>query len=169
MHGVRCSLCKNTLLVIPKPALSARNLFAASSDTADSSRDNLALRNDNPLGIFQTAPLPMHGWCRPSGLHIDCCDNRASARELPQRLKPRLNSAIKCSAEALLHPKPTARTKIKICSIHNQGIREFQDEPLPGAATVSDPSSVPKVRWNSPDCADRSGRRWGARGGRSGD
>jgi len=34
-----CSLRKNTLLVIPKPALSARNLLAPSSETADSSRD----------------------------------------------------------------------------------------------------------------------------------
>jgi hypothetical protein len=49
---------QNTLLVIPKPALSARNLLAASRETADSSRDNPALRNDNALGIFQTAPLP---------------------------------------------------------------------------------------------------------------
>ena len=47
----------NTLL-IPKPALSARNLLAASSETADSSRDNPALRNDNLLKIFQTAPRP---------------------------------------------------------------------------------------------------------------
>jgi hypothetical protein len=29
----------NTLLVIPKPVLSARNLLAASGETADSSRD----------------------------------------------------------------------------------------------------------------------------------
>jgi hypothetical protein len=51
-------LRKNTPLVIPKPALSARNLLVASSETSDSSRDNPALRNDNPLGIVQTAPLP---------------------------------------------------------------------------------------------------------------
>jgi hypothetical protein len=38
-------------LVIPKPALSARNPFAASGETADSSRDNAALRNDKSLGI----------------------------------------------------------------------------------------------------------------------
>jgi hypothetical protein len=50
---------QNTLLVIPKPALSARNLLG--SETADSSCDNPALRNDNPLGIFQTAPLPKYG------------------------------------------------------------------------------------------------------------
>jgi hypothetical protein len=36
-----------------RPALSARNLLAASSEAADSSRDNGALRNDNPLGIFK--------------------------------------------------------------------------------------------------------------------
>jgi hypothetical protein len=35
------------LLVIPKPGLSARNLFAADSEAADSSRDKVALRNDN--------------------------------------------------------------------------------------------------------------------------
>jgi hypothetical protein len=35
------------------PALSARNLLAASSETAGSSRDNAALRNDNSLGIFK--------------------------------------------------------------------------------------------------------------------
>jgi hypothetical protein len=53
-----CSLCKNSLLVIPKPALSARTLPAAGSETADSSRDNPAFRNDNPLEIFQTTPQP---------------------------------------------------------------------------------------------------------------
>jgi predicted acetyltransferase len=53
-------LRKTNLLVISKPALSARNLLAASSETADSSRDNPALRNDNPLGTFQTAPT--HGF-----------------------------------------------------------------------------------------------------------
>jgi hypothetical protein len=40
-------------LVIPKPALSARNLLAASSEAADFSRDNAAIRNDNPLEIFK--------------------------------------------------------------------------------------------------------------------
>jgi hypothetical protein len=35
--------------VIPKPGLSARNLLAPSRKTADSPRDNTALRNDNPL------------------------------------------------------------------------------------------------------------------------
>jgi hypothetical protein len=38
-------------------SLSARNLFAASSEAADSSRDNPALRHDNSLGIFQITPL----------------------------------------------------------------------------------------------------------------
>jgi hypothetical protein len=38
-------------------SLSARNLLAASSEAADSSRDNAALRNDNSLGIFQITPL----------------------------------------------------------------------------------------------------------------
>jgi hypothetical protein len=32
--------------------------LAASSETADSSRHQPALRNDNPWGILQTAPLP---------------------------------------------------------------------------------------------------------------
>jgi hypothetical protein len=36
-----------------KPGLSARNLLAASSETADSSRDTAALRNDNSLKIFK--------------------------------------------------------------------------------------------------------------------
>jgi hypothetical protein len=49
---------RNPTLVIPKPGLSARNLLAASSKPADSSRDNAALRNDKPLWGFQTAPLP---------------------------------------------------------------------------------------------------------------
>ncbi len=38
-------------------SLSARNLLATSSEAADSSRDNPALRNDNSLGIFQITPL----------------------------------------------------------------------------------------------------------------
>jgi hypothetical protein len=38
-------------LVIPKPALLARNLLIASSETANSSRYKAALRNDNPSGI----------------------------------------------------------------------------------------------------------------------
>jgi hypothetical protein len=42
-------------LVIPKPALSARNLLPASSETADCSRENTALRNDKSFGDFQTA------------------------------------------------------------------------------------------------------------------
>jgi hypothetical protein len=46
-------LRKNTPpLVIPKPGLSARNLLAASRKTADSSRDNAALRNDKLLWEF---------------------------------------------------------------------------------------------------------------------
>jgi hypothetical protein len=44
---------KKPILVIPKPALSARNLLAAGSETADSSRDDTALRNDNSVGVFQ--------------------------------------------------------------------------------------------------------------------
>jgi hypothetical protein len=42
----------NPSLVIPKPDLSARNLLA-SSETADSSRDKAALRNDNSPGILK--------------------------------------------------------------------------------------------------------------------
>jgi hypothetical protein len=42
-------------LVIPKPGVSARNLLAAGGETADSSRDNAALRNDNYFGDFQIA------------------------------------------------------------------------------------------------------------------
>jgi hypothetical protein len=38
------------ILVIPKPALSARNLLLASRE-ADSSRDNAARRNDNSFGF----------------------------------------------------------------------------------------------------------------------
>jgi hypothetical protein len=47
-------------LVIPKQGLSARNLLAASSSkTADSSRDNAALRNDNPKGVFKLHHYPI--------------------------------------------------------------------------------------------------------------
>jgi hypothetical protein len=45
----------NQILVIPKPVLSARNLFATGSETADSSRDKAALRNDSSLGGQITA------------------------------------------------------------------------------------------------------------------
>src|ERR1700693_259964 len=38
-------------------SLLARNLLAASSEAADSSRDQAALRNDNSLGIFRITPL----------------------------------------------------------------------------------------------------------------
>src|ERR1700730_1974732 len=44
---------KQSTLVIPRPALSARNLLAASGEGADSSRDKAALRNDNCLGFFK--------------------------------------------------------------------------------------------------------------------
>jgi hypothetical protein len=40
---------------ILKPGLSARNLLAARSETADSSRDEAAHRNDNSFGDFQAA------------------------------------------------------------------------------------------------------------------
>jgi hypothetical protein len=40
---------KTQPFVIPKPGLSARNLLAASGETADSSRENAALRTDNCL------------------------------------------------------------------------------------------------------------------------
>jgi hypothetical protein len=43
---------KTLPLVIPKPALSVGNLLAA-AEAAASSRDNAALRNDNPLGVFK--------------------------------------------------------------------------------------------------------------------
>jgi hypothetical protein len=43
---------KRPILVIPKPALSARNLLLASSEAADSWRDNAARRNDNSFGFF---------------------------------------------------------------------------------------------------------------------
>jgi len=47
----------NPTLVIPKPALSARNLLVAGSEAADSSHDNAALRNDNTLGFFKSRKL----------------------------------------------------------------------------------------------------------------
>src|SRR5271165_719750 len=52
------AVCAKTTppFVIPRPALLARNLLAASSETADSSRDHATLRNDNPLGIFKVPP-----------------------------------------------------------------------------------------------------------------
>jgi hypothetical protein len=43
-------------LVIPKPGLSARNLFAA-SESADFSRSNAAFRNDNSFGDFEITAL----------------------------------------------------------------------------------------------------------------
>src|SRR6266849_1928527 len=51
-------VCRGTTppLVTLKPALSARNLLAAGSEAADSSRDNAALRNDNSFGDFQITP-----------------------------------------------------------------------------------------------------------------
>jgi hypothetical protein len=48
-------------LVIPKPGLSARNLFAASGEAADSSRDKAALRNDNCFGDFRITALGKFG------------------------------------------------------------------------------------------------------------
>jgi hypothetical protein len=50
-------LAKRHPLVIPKPGLSARNLLAASSEAADSSRHNAALRNGNSLGILALADI----------------------------------------------------------------------------------------------------------------
>jgi hypothetical protein len=54
-NGYRRSLRKSNphSFVIPKPGLSARNLLGTSSEAADSSRDNAALRNDNSLGMFK--------------------------------------------------------------------------------------------------------------------
>ncbi len=51
---LRTLRCRSTPpIVIPKPGISARNLLVASSETADSSRDNAALRNDKSLLIFK--------------------------------------------------------------------------------------------------------------------
>jgi CubicO group peptidase (beta-lactamase class C family) len=52
-------------LGIPKPVPSARNLLAASSEAADSSRDRAALRNDNSLRVFN---LHHYGKCAKMGL-----------------------------------------------------------------------------------------------------
>jgi hypothetical protein len=54
-NGYRRSLRKSNphSFVIPKPGLSARNLLGTSSEAADSSRGNAALRNDNSLGMFK--------------------------------------------------------------------------------------------------------------------
>jgi hypothetical protein len=51
--GVVVQFAQKYPLVIPKPALSAGILLAASSETADSSRDEAAIRSDNPLEIFK--------------------------------------------------------------------------------------------------------------------
>jgi hypothetical protein len=62
---------KRTLpLVIPKPALPARNPLAAGSETADSSRDRTALRNDKPLGfskvqLYRMAEADRARWQEP--------------------------------------------------------------------------------------------------------
>jgi len=45
-------------LVILKPGPSARNLLAAGSETADSSRESAALRNDNPFSVFALQHYP---------------------------------------------------------------------------------------------------------------
>jgi hypothetical protein len=58
---------KDTPFVIPKPALSARNLLSASRETADSSRDSAALRNDNSLGIFELHHYYVVRGLSPSG------------------------------------------------------------------------------------------------------
>src|SRR5258708_12566100 len=50
LEVVRVAQKTTPLPVIPKPAVSARNLLTASSDAADSSRDTAALRNDNSGG-----------------------------------------------------------------------------------------------------------------------
>jgi len=54
-NGYRRSLRKSnpTASSFRLPGLSARNLLGASSEAADSSRDNAALRNDNSLGMFK--------------------------------------------------------------------------------------------------------------------
>src|SRR4029077_12521153 len=80
--GVVCAKA-TPLLVIPKPGLSARNLLGASSEAADSSRDNAALRNRNSLGIFKITPLRGNGTSskqlfRP-GLWAICASNRGLA------------------------------------------------------------------------------------------
>jgi hypothetical protein len=48
---------KTPYFVIPRASLIGEESAAASRETADSSRDTAALRNDNPMGIFPTAPL----------------------------------------------------------------------------------------------------------------
>jgi hypothetical protein len=58
---VRFASRTNFSLVIPKPGLSARNLLVASGETADSSRDKAALRNDNPLRIVRLHDQPPAG------------------------------------------------------------------------------------------------------------
>jgi hypothetical protein len=42
---------KTSILVIPKPGLSARNLLSLNSGTADSSRETAALRNDKSFNF----------------------------------------------------------------------------------------------------------------------
>jgi hypothetical protein len=50
-------LIKPPKFVIPKPALAARNLLAASSEAADSLRDDAAPRSDNSLRDFKVTQL----------------------------------------------------------------------------------------------------------------
>ena len=45
------------------------------------------------------------GWSRPSSLPTPAAVSRASAPEVPQRLKPHPEGGFSCSAKALLHPK----------------------------------------------------------------
>src|ERR1700687_6520550 len=64
------AVCGKTSPTLVIPVLSPRNPLAASSEAADSSRDNAALRNDNSLWISNTPlryrmpprlPLRRHG------------------------------------------------------------------------------------------------------------
>jgi hypothetical protein len=52
--GKGCVTRNGLTIVIPKPGSSARNLLAAGSETADSSRDKAALQNDSAFeSVFE--------------------------------------------------------------------------------------------------------------------
>lgn len=76
-----------------EPDLSARNLLAARGETADSSRDEAALRNDNAFGNKKRcrASLGLDARGRPF-LHGSC---RLLLAQLFEEKADRLNPAIK--------------------------------------------------------------------------
>jgi len=79
-NGLTVFVKQPSPLVIPKPALSARNLLAAGSETADSSRDKAALRNEK---TFERIFKVRHNRAGPISVTFDVLlmDNRQQLQE----------------------------------------------------------------------------------------